>query len=74
MAAIGTTDPALMTIEQASRRLGFAKSYVYSKFIQTGKIRTLRFGPRAVRVPSSEIDRFVRDMLNEQYGSDERAS
>jgi excisionase family DNA binding protein len=66
--AVGTADQALLTIEQASQRLGMARSYVYSKFIQTGKIRTIRLGARARRVPATEIERFVREALAEQYG------
>lgn len=72
--AVVSPEPVMYTIEQTSKRLGFAKSYVYEKFIRTGKIKSIRFGPRAVRVPSSEIDNFIRKMLEEQYGPDERAS
>ncbi|HEY7023065.1 MAG TPA: helix-turn-helix domain-containing protein [Ktedonobacterales bacterium] len=60
-------EPVLLTIEQASKRLGFAKSYVYREFIQTGRIRAIRFGPRARRVPDSEISRFIRETMAEQY-------
>lgn len=66
--ATATGDQVLMTIEQASRRLGLARSYVYAKLIVPGRIRTVRLGPRARRVPASELERFIAELLAEQYG------
>lgn len=59
----------LYTIKQACERLAIGRSHLWC-LIRADKIRTVKIGKRGVRIPDSEIERFIREGL---IGSDEHS-
>jgi excisionase family DNA binding protein len=53
----------LVTISEAGDSLGVKRSTIY-EFIRCGKIRTVKIGTRGIRVPTSELARFVNEGLS----------
>jgi len=47
-----------LTVRQACERLQICRTTLYG-LIRAGRIRTVAIGKRGVRVPASEIERFV---------------
>lgn len=54
----------LYSIKQTCERFAIGRSHLWC-LVRSGKIRTVRIGKRGIRVPESEIDRFIRDGLKE---------
>lgn len=54
----------VLTIKQTCERLAIGRSHLWC-LVRSGKIRTVRIGKRGIRIPESEIDRFIRDGLSE---------
>lgn len=52
----------LLRISETAEALGVGRSKVY-EWISAGDLRAVEIGIRGKRVPSSEIDRFVRDRM-----------
>jgi excisionase family DNA binding protein len=52
----------LITVKKTCERLGIGRSHLWC-LIRSGKIRTVRIGKRGVRIPESEIDRFIQEGL-----------
>lgn len=59
----------LLKINEVSRRLGFGRSFVYQRFIQSGLLPSIKVGG-ARRVLRSDLEQFVA-RLKEQ-SDDER--
>lgn len=45
-----------------AKRLGVTRGAVY-KWIREGKLRAVRFGTRAVRIPRTALEEFERDAI-----------
>lgn len=59
-AAVGVfNSDGLLTIEEAAKRLKVSRRTIFS-WIESGKLKTIHFSKRSVRIPSSELVRFVR--------------
>lgn len=56
--------PRLLTVRESCKRLGISHPTLY-ELLNSGQIKSLKIG-RARRVPSSEIDAFVRRQLAEE--------
>lgn len=54
----------LLRIPEAAAELSIGRSRLY-ELLQAGEIKTVKIGTRGVRVPSSEIDRFVAERMAE---------
>jgi len=54
--------PSLLTVNEACRLVAVGRTTLY-RLISNGKIRTVRIGPRGVRVPASELEHFVQEQL-----------
>jgi excisionase family DNA binding protein len=54
--------PVLLTIRQACGTLAIGRTKLY-ELIQGGQLRAVRIGERGIRVPQSEVDRFVSKQL-----------
>jgi excisionase family DNA binding protein len=52
----------LISFSEARRRLGVGNTKFYADFVNTGKLRTVRLGPRAVRVAEDELDRLIDEL------------
>lgn len=57
-------DAVLLRVEEAGDRLGLSKGSV-QRLIREGKIRAVKIG-KSTRVPVSEINRYVDDLLAAQ--------
>ena len=51
--------PLTLTVNESARYSGFSRNALYDA-IAAGKLRVIRSG-RLIRVPTSELERFVRD-------------
>jgi excisionase family DNA binding protein len=60
----------LITIKETCDRLGIGRSHLWC-LVRSGKIRTIRIGKRGIRIPESEVDRFIRDGLKESQWDQE---
>lgn len=49
-------------VSEACKRLDLGKTTLYG-LIAAGRIRTVKIGERGVRIPVSELERFVREGL-----------
>jgi len=56
-------DKILLNPLEAAEALGISRAFLY-KLIALGRIRTVRIG-RARRIPAEELQRFVRELLEE---------
>lgn len=56
--------PQLLTIESARLALGLSRSRLY-ELIRLNVVRSVRLGPRGLRVPASEIARIEREGLQD---------
>jgi excisionase family DNA binding protein len=54
----------LLTIKEACARLNISRSQIRC-LIRAGRIRAVPIGSRGVRIPLSELDRFVSDGMDE---------
>ena len=59
----------LLTISAAAERMSLGRSKTY-ELIQEGLLNPVRIG-RAVRIPASEVERFVAKLQAEQADSEE---
>ena len=57
-----TTLPLLVTLPQACELLGIKRTTL-CEFTRTKRIHLVKIGSRGVRVPMSELERFVSDEL-----------
>jgi len=48
----------LLTIKEAAERLKVSRRTIFS-WIESGKLKTIHFSKRSVRIPASELVRFV---------------
>ena len=53
---------AVLTIKQAYAELQVSRTH-FRSLCASGAIRTIRIGPRGLRVPREEISRFIRERL-----------
>jgi excisionase family DNA binding protein len=60
----------MLTVKQTCERLAIGRSHLWC-LIRTGKLRTVRIGKRGVRIPEFEIDRFIRQGLEESQRDQE---
>jgi predicted DNA-binding transcriptional regulator AlpA len=51
---------------EAWQRLGIKHTAFYELFINTGKLRLVRLGPRAVGVVEDELDALIGEMITER--------
>jgi excisionase family DNA binding protein len=51
---------AALTVAQAAERLNCSKRQTW-RLIESGQLRTVKFGPRTTRVPESEVERVMRE-------------
>jgi predicted DNA-binding transcriptional regulator AlpA len=49
--------------KEAQQRLGVKHSAFYENFINTGRLRLVRLGPRAVGVVEDELDALIGEMI-----------
>ena len=54
----------LLKIPEAAAELSIGRSRLY-ELLQAGEIKAVKIGSRGVRVPASELDRFVEGQLRE---------
>jgi excisionase family DNA binding protein len=54
----------LLKIPEAAAELSISRSLLY-EMIAAGELRSVTVGSRGVRIPTSEIDRFVTERLAE---------
>ncbi|MEM9893770.1 MAG: helix-turn-helix domain-containing protein [Actinomycetota bacterium] len=59
----GDVDKRLCTVEEAAAALSLGRTSVFH-LISEGRIRTVKVGARRL-VPTSSLDEFVADLLNE---------
>ena len=59
----------LLTIKEVCSRLSISRSMLY-ELIRSNKIRTIRIGKRGIRLPESEIERFIDERLDVSKGYD----
>ncbi len=52
----------LVTITEGCDSLGVKRTTMY-EFIRAGRIRTVKVGSRGIRIPVSELERFVAEGL-----------
>jgi excisionase family DNA binding protein len=57
----------LLTIKEVCSRLSISRSMLY-ELIRSNKIRTVRIGKRGIRLPESEIERFIEERLEVSKG------
>lgn len=57
-------DEVMVDVEEASRRLGVSRAFVYDRLIATGRLRTLKLGSRRL-VPVAALDEFVVGLLDD---------
>jgi excisionase family DNA binding protein len=50
----------LLTVKQACNQLQISRTHLYG-LCKAGTIQAMKIGPRGVRIPSEEIDRFIRE-------------
>lgn len=55
----------LLRIPEAAAELSIGRSRLY-ELIAAGEVRAVKIGSRGVRVPASELDRFVADRLENE--------
>lgn len=58
------TSRLMVTIAEACEMLGVKRTTFY-EFTRCGKIRTVPIGPRGVRIPVAELERFVATGLGD---------
>jgi predicted DNA-binding transcriptional regulator AlpA len=51
---------------EAWQRLGIKHTAFYERFINTGRLRLVRLGPRAVGVVEDELDALIGEMITER--------
>ena len=51
--------PDLLTPAEVAELLRVSKRTVL-RWVETGELRAFRFGPRLLRIPRSEVERFLR--------------
>ena len=59
--------PELLKVREACQALSICRAQLYV-LIKRGKIRTVKIGKCGVRIPQSEIDRFVQSELDRNEG------
>lgn len=64
----GQGNAMLMSIKQACETLSIGRSHLWC-LIRADKIRTVRIGKRGIRIPESEIKRFVQQGLEDSKGN-----
>jgi excisionase family DNA binding protein len=59
---VKTPEPeqALLTVKQACQRLQIGRTLCYG-MCQAGLLHPVQIGSRGVRIPNSEIERFIRE-------------
>ena len=55
----------LVKIPEALERLSVGRT-TFQRLMSEGKIRTVRVGTRGIRVPLSEIDRFIAEAMRKE--------
>jgi excisionase family DNA binding protein len=61
------TEPRLLTVEEAAKRLGMGRSFVY-ELVLKGELGSVRLG-RARRIPVEAVDAFVDRLIAESADS-----
>lgn len=54
----------MVTVMETCQKLAIGRSQLWC-LVKAGKIRTVKIGKRGVRVPISEIERFIQESLSE---------
>jgi len=55
----------LLALSACAARLGVARSYLYSAYVATGRLKTIKLGRRRM-VYAPSLDQFVRELASEQ--------
>jgi predicted DNA-binding transcriptional regulator AlpA len=50
--------------KEAQRRLGVGHSKFYEDFVNTGRLRLVRLGPKSVGVIEDELDAFIDQLID----------
>jgi predicted DNA-binding transcriptional regulator AlpA len=50
--------------KEAQRRLGVGHSKFYEDFVNTGRLRRVRLGPKSVGVIEDELDAFIDQLID----------
>jgi len=58
----GSQNLTLLTIKKACEELQIGRTRLYG-LCRAGTIRTVKIGRRGVRIPASEIERFIREQI-----------
>ena len=56
--------PRLITVRDACIEAACSRTALY-ELIRAGRIRTVKIGPRGIRVPVAELERFIAEQLGE---------
>jgi excisionase family DNA binding protein len=54
----------LMTASQTCRETNIGRTQLYC-LIRSGKLRTVKIGTRGIRIPRTEVERFIREQMEE---------
>jgi predicted DNA-binding transcriptional regulator AlpA len=54
---------------EAWQRLGIKHTTFYSRFVNTGRLRLVPLGPRAVGIVEDELDALIGEMITERDAS-----
>jgi predicted DNA-binding transcriptional regulator AlpA len=55
--------------KEAQRRLGVGHSKFYEDFVNTGRLRLVRLGPKSVGVIEDELDAFINQLIDARDAS-----
>ena len=53
----------LLRVAVVARLLGVSTKRVY-QLLEVGRLQSLRFGPRTLRIPKSSVEKLILDRLN----------
>ncbi|MBX7133053.1 MAG: helix-turn-helix domain-containing protein [Fimbriimonadaceae bacterium] len=59
---ISSQAPILLTVRESASVLGISRTTLYL-LINQGRLRVVRIGSRGVRIPVSELEKFVDDQV-----------
>ena len=52
----------LLRLKEVMARLGISHSMLYERFIQTGRLKLVRLGPRECCGPDSDLDALISEL------------
>jgi excisionase family DNA binding protein len=61
------TTPDLLTVPEVAPRLRVSTRQTY-RYIAEGRLRAIRYGPRGLRVKTSEVAAFLAGLERQRFG------